>query len=65
MQHDFNHYVHKKKRRKRFVTLLIIIMFTATVAVFMRDCSQNMSEPYNKEYIPLDKDASLPMRDIS
>ena len=55
MQKDFNHYHKLKKRRKRFFAILIVTMLMAAAAVFMRECNQNLDQPYNKGYQPMDQ----------
>jgi len=55
MREDFQQYVKQKKRRKRFLTILALTIVMAVSAVFMRECSQNFSEPYNKGYQPMDQ----------
>lgn len=55
MQRDFNHYVRHKKRRNRFIALVLVTLTAAATAVLIRDCAQSIDEPYNKEYKPMDK----------
>ena len=54
MQEDFNHFVKKKQKRKRFFSILILTILAAATAVLTQECNQSFDEPYNKGYQPMD-----------
>lgn len=51
-------FMHRKQRRQRIIVILIICMFFSVVAVSMRECSQNIDEPLDKSYRPVDQISS-------
>ena len=55
MQKDLNHYLKQKQRKRRFLMILLITFITASALVLIRECSQSLDEPYNKDYQPVDQ----------
>jgi hypothetical protein len=58
MQRELNPLKRRKQKRKRFFVILAITVVASIVAISMRECSQKFQEPYNKDYKPLDKQAT-------
>jgi ferric-dicitrate binding protein FerR (iron transport regulator) len=54
MQRDLNRMLKRKRRRHRVVTLLVLMACAALIVVAMRSCSDRFSDPYNKDYRPMD-----------
>ncbi len=51
-----NHYqfMRRKQRRQRIIVISLVCILLSAVAVSMRDCNQNINEPLDKSYRPVD-----------
>jgi len=54
MQEDLTRLRRRKRRLHKIAALLFLCVFVALSMVVMRSCSDQFSEPYNKDYQPMD-----------
>ena len=48
-------FMRRKQRRQRVVVISVICIVLSALAVSMRDCSQSIDEPLDKNYRPVDQ----------
>jgi len=54
MRRDLARLRRRRKRGRKMLVLLILCAFVAMAMVTMRACSDQFSQPYNKDYKPMD-----------
>jgi len=45
---------HRKQQWKHAMVVLCLCLLMAVVLVFVRSCSESMTDSYNKDYRPMD-----------
>jgi len=55
MKESHYQFMRRKQRKKRIIVIFLICVLLSIIAVSLRECNQNMTEPLNKEYRPVDQ----------
>jgi len=48
-------FMRRKQRRRRIIVISLLCIILSIAVVTMRECSQNMVEPLDKTYRPVDQ----------
>lgn len=55
MEHDFERYVHRRRRMQRAAGILAVLVIAAGLLVWLHSCSEQFRGPYDsRSYRPVD-----------
>ena len=57
MQRDLDRLAQRKRLKRNVRAVLVVSILVALIGVGLRTCADQFSEPYNKDYTPLDTSA--------
>jgi len=48
-------FMRRKQRKQRIIVISFVCILLSAAAVSLKECNQNMTEPLDKSYRPVDK----------